>query len=81
MAEAERPSLRPLPAEAFDPTVALQAKADRKARISVRGSRYSVPASYAGRTVDVRLERRRNGDRPRRGPGDRPPRAQRAQGL
>ena len=49
------PSLRPLPAEAFDPTVALQAKADRKARISVRGSRYSVPASYAGRTVDVRL--------------------------
>ena len=54
-AEAERPSLRPLPAEPFDPTVALQAKADRKARISVRGSRYSVPASYAGRTVDVRL--------------------------
>ena len=55
MAEAERPSLRPLPAEAFDPTVALQAKADRKARISVRGSRYSVPAAFAGRTVDVRL--------------------------
>ena len=55
MAEAERPSLRPLPAEPFDPTVALQAKADRKARISVRGSRYSVPAACAGRTVDVRL--------------------------
>ena len=54
-AEAERPSLRPLPAEAFDPTVARQAKADRKARISVRGSRYSVPAAFAGRTVDVRL--------------------------
>ena len=54
-AEAERPSLRPLPAEPFDPTVALQAKADRKARISVRGSRYSVPAAFAGRTVDVRL--------------------------
>ena len=54
-AEAERPSLGPLPAEPFDPTVALQAKADRKARISVRGSRYSVPTSYAGRTVDVRL--------------------------
>ena len=55
MAEAERPSLRPLPAEPFDPTVALQAKADRKARIAVRGSRYSVPAACAGRTVDVRL--------------------------
>ena len=55
MAEAERPALRPLPAEPFDPTVALQAKADRKARISVRGSRYSVPAACAGRTVDVRL--------------------------
>ena len=54
-AEAERPSLRPLPAEPFDPTVALQAKADRKARISVRGSRYSVLAAHAGRTVDVRL--------------------------
>ena len=55
MAEAERPALRPLPAEPFDPTVALQAKADRKARISGRGSRYSVPAACAGRTVDVRL--------------------------
>ena len=55
MAEAERPTLRPLPAEPFDPTVALRAKADRKARIAVRGSRYSVPAAYAGRTVEVRL--------------------------
>ena len=54
-AEAERPLLRSLPAEPFDPTVALRAKADRKARIAVRGSRYSVPASCAGRTVDIRL--------------------------
>ena len=54
-AEAERATLRALPAEPFDPTVALRAKADRKARIAVRGSRYSVPASCAGRTVDVRL--------------------------
>ena len=54
-AEAERPSLRPLPAEPFDPTVPLRAKVDRKARISVRGSRYSVPAAYAGRSVEVRL--------------------------
>ena len=55
MAEAERPSLRPLPAEPFDHAVPLRAKADRKARISVRGSRYSVPAAYAGRKVEVRL--------------------------
>ena len=54
-AEAERAMLRALPAEPFDPTVALRAKADRKARIAVRGSRYSVPAAYAGRTVEVRL--------------------------
>ena len=61
-AEAERATLRALPAEAFESTVPLRAKADRKARISVRGSRYSVrgsrysvPAAYAGRTVEVRL--------------------------
>ena len=54
-AEAERSALRPLPTEPYDPTVALRAKADRKARIAVRGSRYSVPAAYAGRTVEVRL--------------------------
>ena len=55
MAEAERAALRPLPAEPYDPAVPLRAKADRKARISVRGSRYSVPASCAGRAVEVRL--------------------------
>lgn len=55
MAEAEQSALRPLPAEAFDPTIPLRAKVDRKARISVRGSRYSVPAAYAGRSVEVRL--------------------------
>ena len=54
-AEAERATLRALPTEPYDPTVALRAKADRKARIAVRGSRYSVPASCAGRTVEVRL--------------------------
>ena len=54
-AEAERAMLRPLPAEPFEAAVPLRAKADRKARISVRGSRYSVPAAYAGRTVEVRL--------------------------
>ena len=29
--------------------------ADRKARIAVRGARYSVPAACAGQTVDVCL--------------------------
>ena len=55
MAEAERPTLGPLPAEPFEAAVPLRAKADGKARSSVRGSRYSVPAACAGRTVDVRL--------------------------
>jgi len=55
MAAAEQPSLRPLPAEPFDPTVALSPKVDRKARIWVRGSHYSVPVRFAGRRLDVRL--------------------------
>ena len=55
MAAAEHLALRPLPAEPFDPRLPLSAKADRKARISVRGSRYSVPARLAGRKVAVRL--------------------------
>ncbi len=55
MAEAERSALRPLPAEPFDATVPLRASVDRQARISVRGSRYSVPAAHAGRSVEVRL--------------------------
>lgn len=55
MAEAERPFLRGLPAELFDATVHLAPKVDRKARIWVRGSHYSVPVRLAGRRVDVRL--------------------------
>lgn len=55
MAAAEHPALRPLPAEPFDPTLPLRAKADRKARIWVRGSRYSVPARLADREVAVQL--------------------------
>ena len=43
------------PAEPFDPNVALDPKADRKARIWVRGSHYSVPVRFAGRHLDVRL--------------------------
>lgn len=55
MATAERPHLRPLPAEPFDATLSLRPKVDRKARIAVRGSHYSVPARLAGRRVDVAL--------------------------
>jgi len=54
-AAAERPFLRRLPAEPFDATIALRPKVDRKARISVRGSHYSVPARLAGRRVEVAL--------------------------
>jgi len=55
MAEVEQSSLRPLPVEVFDPTAALDPKVDRKARIAVRGSHYSVPVRFAGRRLDVRL--------------------------
>jgi transposase len=55
MAAAELPFLRPLPAEPFDPTIHLAPKVDRRARICVRGSHYSVPVRLAGRRVDVRL--------------------------
>lgn len=55
MAAGERPFLRSLPAEPFDATVALRPKVDRKARIAVRGSHYSVPARLAGRRVEVAL--------------------------
>ena len=57
MAETKRPALRPLPTEAFEPSVPLRAKVDRKARISVRGSRYPVPVEQASRSVEVRLDR------------------------
>jgi transposase len=55
MAEAERAFLRPPPVEPYDPTIPLRAKVDRKARIALRGSRYSVPARFAGRELAVRL--------------------------
>lgn len=54
-AAAERPFLRPLPTEPFDASVALRPKVDRKARIWVRGSHYSIPARLAGRRVEVAL--------------------------
>ena len=53
---AEQPHLLPLPAERFDAARLLPAhRVDHKARICVRQPHYSVPARFAGRTVNVRL--------------------------
>lgn len=51
----EAVSLNPLPDNAFDVSTPLSCRVDMKARICVRQSYYSVPASYAGRRVQVRL--------------------------
>ena len=53
---AEQPHLLALPAEPFDAARLLPARrVDHKARICVRQHHYSVPARFAGRTVNVRL--------------------------
>jgi transposase len=53
---AERPYLRPLPAEPFDAARFLPAvRVDAKARVCVRQCYYSVPARLAGRTLQGRL--------------------------
>ncbi|TSD93247.1 IS21 family transposase [Skermania sp. ID1734] len=52
---AERPLLRPLPVERFEPGLTLTPRVDRHARITVRSSRYSVPARLIGRRVRVLL--------------------------
>ena len=52
---AEQPTLRPLPAEAFDPAVVEDRRVDHRARVSVRQCHYSVPARYVGRRLRVRL--------------------------
>jgi transposase len=52
---AELPHLAPIPGEAFDPARLLQARVDKRARVSVRQCYYSVPARYAGRRLPVRL--------------------------
>ena len=55
---AERTALMPLPVEGFDPARLLQARVDKRARISVRQCYYSVPARYVGRRLSVRLSAR-----------------------
>jgi hypothetical protein len=52
---AERPLLRPLPVEAFDPGVVLHPRVDRSSMITVRMVKYSVPAHLIGLRVRVSL--------------------------
>ena len=51
----EQSMLKPLPDNAFDGSAALSCRVDAKARVCVRQSYYSVPASLTGRRVQVRL--------------------------
>lgn len=48
---AERPLLRPLPTEPFDPGMVLHPRVDRSAMITVRMVKYSVPAHLIGQRV------------------------------
>ena len=48
--------LNPLPDEAFDVSLSLSCRVDAKARVCVRQSYYSVPARFAGRRLEVRLD-------------------------
>lgn len=54
-AARERPGLRALPVEGFDPAAVLSCRVDARARICVRQSYYSVPARFAGRRLQVKL--------------------------
>jgi transposase len=55
MGEADRAALAPLPEAAFDPARIVPVRVDRKARVCVRQSFYSVPARYAGRQLTARI--------------------------
>lgn len=55
MGVADRAALRPLPGTAFDPARSTTVRVDRKARVCVRQSFYSVPARYAGRELTARI--------------------------
>lgn len=51
----EQPFLAPLPAEEFDPGLALTPRVDRSSMVTVRMVKYSVPARLIGRKVRVSL--------------------------
>jgi len=53
--KAERGDLKGLPEIPFDTMRSLSVKVDVKARVCVLQAHYSVPVSYAGRRVEVRL--------------------------
>lgn len=55
MGEIDRAALRPLPAEPFDAARVVPVRVDRKARVCVRQSFYSVPARFAGRRLPARI--------------------------
>ncbi|TYQ09531.1 UNVERIFIED_ORG: transposase [Gordonia westfalica J30] len=52
---SEQPLLAPLPGEHFDPGIVLHPRVDRSALITVRMTRYSVPAHLIGQRVRVSL--------------------------
>lgn len=51
----EAPHLRPLPAQRYDTSYLELRQVSWDSYVDVRGNRYSVPASYAGRSVIVRI--------------------------
>ncbi len=55
MGVADRAALRPLPEVPFDFARIVPVRVDRKARVCVRQSFYSVPAHYAGRELTARI--------------------------
>ena len=55
MGEADRAALAPLPQAAFDFARVTRVRVDRKARVCVRQSFYSVPARFAGRQLTARI--------------------------
>ena len=54
--DAEKPVLRPLPTDGFDPGLVLNPRVDRSALVTVRMVKYSVPARLIGRRVRVSLQ-------------------------
>jgi transposase len=54
-ASAEAPALLALPADVFEASTTVSVKANHKAEVCVRQCYYSVPVSYAGRRVSVRV--------------------------
>ena len=55
--QAEIPHLTPLPEQRFVGTLALSRKVSWDCLVSFRGSRYSVPAVYAGKRVWLMVSR------------------------